>query len=75
MRQTQLIRFSDEKLNLDYLTFNLPNSRERISEIAAIFHRHGFNSNLYDVETEKTTIILEDKSFGHTLTFRLENNP
>ena len=54
---------------------NLPNSIERISEIAEIFYRYGFNSKIYDVETEKTTIILEDKSFGHTLTFRLENNP
>ena len=72
MIQRQPISFSDEKFNLDYLTFNLPNSIERISEI---FYRYGFNSKIYDVETEKTTIILEDKSFGHTLTFRLENNP
>ena len=57
------------------MTFNLPNSIERISEIIEIFYRYGFNSKIYDVETEKTTIILEDKSFKHTLTFRLENNP
>ena len=75
MIQKQPISFSDEKFNLDYLTFNLPNSIERILEIAEIFYRYGFNSKIYDVETEKTTIILEDKSFGHTLTFRLENNP
>ena len=75
MIQRQPISFSDEKFNLDYLTFNLPNSIERISEIAEIFYRYGFNFKIYDVETEKITIILEDKTFGHTLTFRLENNP
>jgi len=75
MLQRQPISFSDEKFNLDYLTFNLPNSIERISEIAEIFYRYRFNSKIYDVETEKTTIILEDKSFGYTITFRLENNP
>jgi hypothetical protein len=71
MIQRQPINFSDEKFNLDYLTFNLSNSIERIAEI---FYRYGFNSKIYDVETEKTTIILENKSFSHTLTFRLENN-
>jgi len=75
MLQRQPISFTDEKFNINYLTFNLPNSIERISEIAEIFYRYRFNSKIYDVETEKTTIILEDKSFGHTLTFRLENNP
>lgn len=75
MIQIQPISFSDEKFSLDYLTFNLPNSIKRISEIAEILYRYGFNSKIYDVETEKTTIILEDKSFGDTLTFRLENNP
>lgn len=75
MIQRQPISFSDEKFNLDYLTFNLPNSIERISEIAQIFSRYKFNSKIYNVETEKTTTILEDKSFGHTITFRLENNP
>ena len=57
------------------MTFNLPNSIERISEIAEIFYRYRFNSKIYDVETEKTTIVLEDKSFVHTIIFRLENNP
>ena len=75
MLQRQPISFTDEKFNLDYLTFNLPNSIGRISEIAEIFYRYTFNSKIYDVETEKTTIILEDKSFTHTITFRLENNP
>lgn len=75
MIQKQSISFSDEKFNLDYLTFNLLNSIERISEIAEIFYRYRFNSKIYDVETEKTTILLEDKSFGYTFTFRLENNP
>lgn len=75
MRQTQRICSSDEKFNLNYLTFNLPNSKERISEITAIFHRHGFNSNIYHVETEKNMIILKNKSFWHTLSFRVENTP
>jgi len=52
------------------LTFNIPNSRERILEFAAIFH----SSNVFDVATDKSKIILEDKSFKHTLTFRLEND-
>lgn len=71
MLQKQPISFTDEKFNLDYLTFNLPNSIERISEIAEIFYRYRFNSKIYDVETEKTTIVLENKSFVHTITFRL----
>jgi hypothetical protein len=71
---TQLITFRAEKLNLDYLTFNILNSRERILEFAAIFHSHKFNSNVFDVATDKSKIILEDKSFKHTLTFRLEND-
>ena len=75
MLKRQPISFSDEKFNLDYLTFNLPNSIERISEIAEIFYRYRFNSKIYYVEAEKTTIILEDKSFVHTLTFRVETNP
>ena len=50
MIQKQPISFSDEKFNLDYLTFNLPNSIERISEIAEIFYRYGFNSKIYDIE-------------------------
>jgi hypothetical protein len=47
--------FKDEKFNLDYLTFNLPNLIElieRISEIAEIFYRYRFNSKIYDVETD-----------------------
>ena len=40
--------------------------RERILEFAAIFH----SSNVFDVATDKSKIILEDK----TLTFRLEND-
>jgi hypothetical protein len=71
---TQLITFRAEKLNLDSLTFNIPNSIERILEFAAIFHSHEFNSNVFDVATDKSKIILEDKSFEHTLTFRLEND-
>lgn len=34
------------------MTFNLPNSIERISEIAEIFYRYRFNSKIYDVETD-----------------------
>lgn len=43
--------------------------------MAEIFYRYRFNYKIYDVETEKITIILDDKSFGYTITFRLENNP
>lgn len=75
MIQRQPISFKHEKFTLDYLTFNLPNSIDRISEIAEIFYQYKFNSNIYYVETEKTKIILEDKSFLHTLTFRVESNP
>lgn len=75
MIQRQPISFNHEKFTLDYLTFNLSNSIDRISEIAEIFYRYRFNSKIYYVEAEKTTIILEDKSFVHTLTFRVESNP
>ena len=71
---TQLITFRAKKLNLDYLTFNLPNSIERIPEFAAIFHSYGFNSNLFDLTRKKSKIILEDKNFEHTITFRREKN-
>ena len=36
MIQRQPISFNDEKFTLDYLTFNLPNSIKRISEIKNI---------------------------------------
>lgn len=70
----QFITFRDEKLNIDYLTFNIPNSRERILEFATIFHRYGFNCKSFDVATNKSQSILRDQNFDHTLTFRLEND-
>lgn len=51
MIQKQRISFSDEKLNLDYLTFNIPNSIERISKIAEIFYGYRFNPKIYDIDT------------------------
>ena len=57
------INFSDEKLGLDYLVFNLPRFRTRIREVAEIFYKYGFNSRTYNVDTEKYSTILYDKPF------------
>ena len=65
----ELINFKDQNLNLDYLTLNIPNSVERISEFAEIFFRYGFNSKVFYVATNESQTILEDKKLFHTLTF------
>ena len=67
------INFSDEKLGLDYLVFNLPRFRTRMREVAEIFYKYGFNSRTYYADTEKYSTILYDKTFPHSLTFILEN--
>ena len=75
MPKTQNINFSDEKLGLDYLVFNLPRFRTRMLEVAEIFHKYRFNSRTYNVDTEKYSTILYNKTFTHSLTFTLENEP
>jgi len=75
MKKTQNINFSDEKLDLDYLAFNLPRFRPRMLEVAEIFHKYGFNSRTYNADTEKYSTILYNKKFIHSLTFTLENEP
>ena len=67
------INFSDEKLDLDYLVFNLPRFRTRMVKVAKIFHKYGFNSRTYNPDTEKYSTILYEKTFTHWLTFTLEN--
>jgi len=46
------INFSDEKLNLDYLSFNLPSFRPHMLEVAEIFYKYGFNSLTFNLDTE-----------------------
>ena len=75
MAKTQNIHFSDEKLTLDYLVFKLPRFRSRMREVAEIFHKYGFNSRTYDVDTEKHSTILSNKTYTHWLTFSLHNEP
>ena len=75
MSKIQNINFIDEKLSLDYLVFNLPRFRPRMLEVAEMFHKYGFNSKTYNVDTEKYSKIIYDKSFTHSLTFTLENEP
>lgn len=67
------INFSDEKLDLDYLVFNLPRFRTQMLKVARLFHRHGFNFRTYNADTEKYSTILYEKPFTHWLTFTLEN--
>ena len=67
------INFSDERLDLDYLVFNLPSFRTRMLKVAKIFHKYGFNSRTYNTDTEKYSTILYEKTFTHWLTFTLEN--
>ena len=69
---TKLLDFKSQSLNLDYLTFNLPNSRQRIEEFGLIFFKYGFNSKVYDDENETTQPVFQDESLNYTLTFRLE---
>lgn len=69
------INFSDKKLSLDYLVFNLPRFRTQILEVAEIFHKYGFNSRIFNDDTQKYSTILYDKTFNHSLTFILENEP
>ena len=75
MSKTQNIHFSDEKLTLDYLVFKLPRFRSRMREVSEIFHKYGFNSRTYDVDTEKHSTILSNKTYTHWLTFSLHNEP
>lgn len=63
MPKTQNINFSYEKLGLDYLAFNLPRFRLRMLEVAEMFHKYGFNSRTYNVDTEKYSTILYNKTF------------
>jgi hypothetical protein len=44
-------------------------------EVAEIFHKYGFNSRTYNADTKKYSTILYDKTFTHSLTFTLENEP
>lgn len=44
-------------------------------EVAEIFHKYGFNSRIFNDDTEKYSTILYDKTFNHSLTFTLENEP
>jgi len=69
------INFSDEKLGLDYLVFNLPKFRIRMLEVAEIFHKYEFNSRTFNADTEKYSTIFYEKTFNHSLTFTLENEP
>lgn len=57
------INFSDEKLDFDYLVFNLPRFRTQILKVAKIFHKYGFNSRTYNVDTKKYSTILYEKTF------------
>jgi hypothetical protein len=75
MPKTLNIHFSDEKLTLDYLVFKLPRFRSRMREVAEIFHKYGFNSRTYDVDTENHSTILYKKTYTHWLTFSLHNEP
>jgi hypothetical protein len=65
--------FSNEKLDLDYLVFNLPKFKTQMLKVAKIFHKYGFNSRTYNADTEKYSTILYEKTFTHWLTFTLEN--
>ena len=69
---SKLIDFKNQSLNLDYLTFNLPNSRQRIEEFGLIFFKYGFNSKVYDDKIDTTRTLFQDESLNCTLTFRLE---
>jgi len=68
----KILNFQSQNLNLDYLTFNLPNSRQRIEEFGLIFFNYGFNSKVYNNKTDTTQTIFQDESLNYTLTFRLE---
>ena len=74
MSKSLNINFSDEKLDLDYLVFNLPRFRTRMLKVAKIFHKYGFNSRTYNADTGKYSTILYEKTFTHWATFTLENN-
>lgn len=69
------INFSDEKLNLDYLVFNLPSFRPHMLEVAEIFYKYGFNSLTFNLDTKKYSTIFYNKNFLHSLTFTLETDP
>ena len=59
------INFSDEKLNLDYLGFNLPSFRPHMLEVAEIFYKYGFNSLTFNLDTEKYSTIFYIRSLLH----------
>ena len=69
------INFSDKKLNLDYLGFNLPSFRPQILEVAERFYKYGFNSLTFNLDTKKYSTIFYNKNFLHSLTFILETDP
>ena len=69
------INFSDEKLNLDYLDFNLLSFKPHMLEVAEIFYKYGFNSLTFNLDTKKYSTIFYNKNFLHSLTFILETEP
>ena len=75
MSKALSINFSNEKLDLDYLVFNLPRFRTRMLKVAKIFHKYGFNSRTFNHDTEKYSTILYNKTFNHSLTFTHETDP
>lgn len=53
MQKQLRINFSDEKLNLDYLSFNLPSFRPHMLEVAEIFYNKNFLHSLtFTLETD-----------------------
>ena len=74
MSKTLNTNFSNEKLDLDYLVFNLPRFRTQRLKVAKIFHKYGFNSRTYNIDTGKHSTILYEKTFTHWLTFTFEND-
>ena len=67
------INFKDEKLDLNYLVFNLSRFGTLMLKVARIFYKYEFNSRTYNASTIKYLKILYNKTFTHWLTFTLEN--
>lgn len=74
MTQNKLT-FESQKLNIDYLTFNVANSRQRIREFTLIFFNYGFNCKMVDLAKKTSQTILSDKDYKYTVSFRLEKDP
>ena len=74
MSKTLNTNLSNEKLDLDYLVFNLPRFRTQRLKVAKIFHKYGFNSRTYNIDTRKHSTILYEKTFTHWVTFTFEND-